>query len=309
MQNIRETPLKERFEAASKEFQATFSRKARNAGAAWTETYSNSEFNKDLLKAAQENGLFPEALWAYFKALHTGHQIDGSFARKRFGENKPLRPRGSEAGGVKRSEKALLPTLRGVMASLLVALCVVAHGLYQTPIYEASIKILVGQKEPPQLPSGIHPLPNANSEPQDSTLLVARAVPTTPIAQAVVKRLNLPRGSASKVVDNTSVEADPGTMFVDITYRDSDPKRAQLVANAIGQVASQKVSEVRLASPRRSPENRLTAALWQPAMLPAAPVSPNPLRNGLLALVASLTLASGWTVLLSRSALTTHRSL
>ena len=137
------------------------------------------------------------------------------------------------------------------------------------------------------------------------TLTVARAIPTTPIAQAVVRRLNLPRGSADKVLDNTSVESDPGTMFVDITYRDSDPKRAQQIANAIGQVASQKISEVNLASP----ESRITATLWQPATLPTAPVSPNPLRNGLLALVASLTLTSGWAVLLSRPALTTRDSL
>jgi capsular polysaccharide biosynthesis protein len=290
------TPLKERFEAASKEFATTFSRKARNARAG-IETYSKSEFNEDLYAAASGHGLFVEALWAYFRTLHDPHRNDGS--RKRFGENTPARPRGT--GGVKRSEKAL-PV--GVVASLLVALCVVAYGLYQTPEYETTAKVLVGQKPPPsECYHGICPIPNAPIKGFPTlTQTVARTIPTTPIAQAAVKQLNLPRGSASKVVDNTSVEQDPGTMFVDITYRDSEPKRAQQIANAIGRVASEKASEM---SPD---ENRLTVTLWQPAALPAAPVSPNPLRNGLLAFVASLTLISGWAVLLSKPALTSHRS-
>ena len=162
-----------------------------------------------------------------------------------------------------------------------------AFSLYQTPTYEASIKILVGQKSRAKSNLG-----SSISGLQTFTLTVARAVPTTPIAEAVVERLNLPNGSAGKVIRNMSVEQDPGTMFIDVTYTDSDPKRAQLVANAIGQVVSQKIGEVSLGA------NRITAALWQPAQLPSTPVSPNPLRNGLLAFVASLSLIStGWAVL------------
>jgi capsular polysaccharide biosynthesis protein len=148
-----------------------------------------------------------------------------------------------------------------LVAALLVA-AVVAVGSYalQTPKYEASIKILVGQKEPPATP-GIHPLPNARVPGllQRYTLTIAKAVPTEPVAQAVVKRLSLPKGSAGEVLENMSVEQDPGTMYIDVTYTDSDPKRAQLVANAIGQVVSQRVDQMHLGN------NTITAALWQPA--------------------------------------------
>jgi capsular polysaccharide biosynthesis protein len=64
-----------------------------------------------------------------------------------------------------------------------------------------------------------------------------------------------------------------------ITYTDTDPKKAQQVANTLGQVASEHVP------------NEITATVWRKARLPLTPASPNPLRNGLIALVASLALA------------------
>jgi capsular polysaccharide biosynthesis protein len=78
-------------------------------------------------------------------------------------------------------------------------------------------------------------------------------------------------------------------MFIDITYEDSEAKRAQLVANTIGQMLSQKIGEVKL-----DDTLVITATLWKPATLPAASVSPKPLRNGLIALVAGLVLVSAW---------------
>jgi capsular polysaccharide biosynthesis protein len=178
------------------------------------------------------------------------------------------------------------PIGQAIAVSLLVAGVVTAFGLYQTPTYEASIKILVGQKEQSDA-RGIQPIPNATSGLQTFTLTVAKAVPTKPIARAVVERLNLPRGSAGEVLENMSVEQDPGTMFIDVTYTDSEAKRAQLVANAIGQVVSQKIGEVSLG------KKTITATLWKPATLPRAPVSPHPLRDGFIALVATLALSVG----------------
>jgi capsular polysaccharide biosynthesis protein len=266
MQNIRETPLKERFEAAAKEFATIFSRKARMARAG-LRPYPSREVRGDLCAAASSHGLFAAALWAYFWALHASQRV----------ENNPLRPRGTGSVGAERIKRALS---WGVVASLLVALCVVAHGLYQTPKYEAEARVLVGQQEQSERAPGIHPIPNATSGLQDVTLTVAKAVPTNPVARAVVERLKLPKGSAGKVLENMSVEQDPNPMFIDITYEDSDPKRAQLIANAVGQVVSQKIGEVSLGA------NRITATLWQPATLPETPVSPKPLRNAAIALVA-----------------------
>jgi capsular polysaccharide biosynthesis protein len=154
--------------------------------------------------------------------------------------------------------------------------------LYQTLTYEASIKILVGQRSTedanPLIPLAL----------PDLTLTVADVADTMPVAKAVVEQLNLPEQSAEEVLRNMSVEPEPGTLFVNISYEDSDPKRAQLIANTIGQVVSDKASEVSVGT------NAITATVWEPATLPKTPVmpqnpvSPNPVRNMLLALAMAL---------------------
>jgi capsular polysaccharide biosynthesis protein len=155
--------------------------------------------------------------------------------------------------------------------------------LYQTPTYEASVMILVGQKTP----GNAKPGPDV-TDLQELALTVAELVETGPVAEGAVKQLDLPEGSTREVLNNISVEPKPGTMVVNVSYEDSDPKRAQLIANTIGQVLSEKVSEVTVVA------NGITATVWEPATLPKTPVmpqnpvSPNPVRNMLLALAMAL---------------------
>jgi non-specific protein-tyrosine kinase len=177
------------------------------------------------------------------------------------------------------SPQGILQTLRRrVWTIMLVAVVTtgsaLGFSLLQTPTYEASVQILVGQKttSDTNLGSDVSGL-------QELALTVAKAVPTTPVAEAVVERLDLPEGSAEKVLKHTTAEPDPGTMFVNVSYRDSDPRRAQLIANTIGQALSERISEVSLGA------NAITARVWEPATLPETPVSPDPIRNGLIALV------------------------
>jgi capsular polysaccharide biosynthesis protein len=161
-----------------------------------------------------------------------------------------------------------------VIVSLFVGWLVMTVSRYTTPKYEASVVMLVGQKG-----TGASGL-------QDVALTVAKAVPTMPVAKAVVEQLNLPKGSAREVLENMSVEHKPGTARIDITYTDSEAKRTQLVANAIGRVVTQKIGEMNLGN------NEITATVREPATLPETPVSPKPLRNGLIALVATLALSA-----------------
>ena len=83
------------------------------------------------------------------------------------------------------------------------------------------------------------------------------------------------------------------TQFIQVTYKDSSPKRAQRVANAIGEVFSKKVSS------QSSATNAISATIWERAALPDEPVSPNPMRNGLLTLVVALMLGVGLALLLN----------
>jgi len=165
----------------------------------------------------------------------------------------------------------------------------VGFSLLQTPIYVASVKVLIGQSGkdyPTSLAGDIQGL-------QDFTPTMAAAVTTVPVAQAANERLDLPKGSPGVLLGNVSAQPDPpGTMFISISYRDTDPKRAQMIANALGQAFTAKVSEV---SPR---VNAVTATVWEPATLPLAPVSPSPVRNGMLAFIVGIPLGVGLAFLL-----------
>jgi capsular polysaccharide biosynthesis protein len=163
-----------------------------------------------------------------------------------------------------------------VLVAAVTAGSALGFSLLQTPTYEASVQILVGQK----VTSGKYPNPGVAdvSDLQEIALTVAKAVPTTPIAETVVERLDLPEGSAGEVINNVSAEPDPGTMFVIVSYKDSDPERAQLIANTIGRALSERISEVSVGA------NAITATVWEPASLPETPVSPDPGRNVIIAL-------------------------
>jgi protein tyrosine kinase modulator len=185
------------------------------------------------------------------------------------------------SGSMYSPQRILQILRRRVWTIMLVAVVLtgaaLGFSLLQTPTYEASAQILVGQKA-----TSVGNLSSDVSGLQELALTVAKAVPTTPVAEAVVDRLDLPKGSAGEVLKNTTAEPEPGTMFVSVSYKDTDPQRAQLIANTIGQVLSEKISEV---SPGA---NAITARVWEPATLPQSPVSPDPKRNVIIALALGI---------------------
>ena len=181
--------------------------------------------------------------------------------------------------GSTSSPQTILRTLRRRMWLIaLVAVVITASALgfslYQTPTYEASVKILVGQNS-----TSATSLSGSVEGLQEVALTVAKAVPTVPVAEAVVERVDLPEVSTEEVLENMSAQQDPGTMFIDVSYKNPDPERTQLVANTIGQVTTEKISQV---SPGAS---AMTATVWEPATLPNTPVSPDLIRNSILAFV------------------------
>jgi capsular polysaccharide biosynthesis protein len=170
-----------------------------------------------------------------------------------------------------------------VFIALVVGLTLV-FSLNQTPTYEATVKILVSQE------ADVLPLrPYDGRGLQEIALTAARVVRSESVARATIEQLNFPGLSAQEVLANTNVEPDPGTMFVNVSYRDSDPQRAQLLANTIAEMGSQKISDdVMLGS------YPLVARVWKPATLPENPVSPKPVHNTVVALVLGLTVCAGW---------------
>jgi capsular polysaccharide biosynthesis protein len=168
-----------------------------------------------------------------------------------------------------------------------------AFSVRQMPTYEATVQMLVSQKNPggPNLGGDIGGL-------QDATLTVAEMVPSMHVAQGVVEQLNLPDLSAEDVLRNMSVEANPGTMVIDVSYTytaanaETAQERAQLIANAIGEVSTKKIGDAMVGA------NPIVFRVWDEATLPENPVSPNPVRNSIIALLLGGPLAVGIAFLL-----------
>lgn len=174
-----------------------------------------------------------------------------------------------------------------LLVAIIVAGAAVAFSLSRTPIYEASVLVLVGQE-------GSTTTGNLSNEVQglqQLTETVARSAETRTVAQDVVDTLGLSMSLAS-FQENLAVEQVPRTQYVEVSYEDPSPEQARLIANAIGDALSERISEV---SPNA---NTITATVFERAVAPEEPVSPDPVRDGLLALALGLALGVGLAFLL-----------
>lgn len=167
-----------------------------------------------------------------------------------------------------------------LLVALVCASAAVAYSMTRTPLYEAGITVLVGQEsgvvDPNNLSGNVQGL-------QGLTETMAEAVNSRPIAQAAIDRLDLSAEPGEFLAD-LGAEQVPNTQFIRVSYTDPSPEQAQQVANTVGEVFSERISDV---SPSAS---SITATVWEGAAVPEEPVSPNPARNGLLALVLGLML-------------------
>ena len=166
----------------------------------------------------------------------------------------------------------------------------------QTPVYEASAKLVVGvdwgDRWETGIP-GIELIPPAVQIPYEAT---REAIDKPAIAREAIERLGLDGSmEPAELLENLSVEREGGTQFVQLSYRDTDPELAQEVVNTLGVVSSERVSE-------RVPEAIWSAdivvTMWEEASVPTTPVSPDPLRSGLLALVLGLVVGIGLALLM-----------
>ncbi len=162
----------------------------------------------------------------------------------------------------------------------------VGSSLWLTPTYEASNKILVGQER------GITETPNEVAGLQKLTQTMAEAVNSRPVAEAVIQQLGLQMTPEELLEGHLNVKQVRDTQFIQVDYEDPSPERAQQVVNTIGDVFSEQVSQV---SPSA---NDITATVWERAEVPDEPVSPDPVRNSLLALGLGLMFGLGLAFLL-----------
>ena len=202
-------------------------------------------------------------------------------------------------GGTHEDENTLSRgnPLRGIwrrlwLILLIVAVCMGAAAVFsnlQTPTYQASVRILIGQDEEATY------TPNLQTEVMGLQLLtktMAQAVPSRNIAEEVVQRLDLSMAPGA-LRGNLEAKQVADTQFIDIKYKDSDPERARLIADTVGDVFSEQVSGVNPSS-----NYTVNATVWERAAASPGKVSPQPERNVLLALALGLVVGVGLALLL-----------
>src|SRR5215210_5762289 len=92
--------------------------------------------------------------------------------------------------------------------------------------------------------------------------------------------------SPVELLDKLTVEQVEHTTFIALRYEDTNAPRAQQIVNTVGEVFSEYISE------RSAAGSNITATVFEKAAIPYTPVSPHPLRNGLLTLVVGLALCA-----------------
>jgi len=163
-----------------------------------------------------------------------------------------------------------------------------AFTLFRTPTYEASIKILVGQE---QGASDSYNLAGDVQGLQQLTQTLTAAVNTRPVAEAVVRQLKLPV-SPESLMEGLRVEQIPETQFIQVTYTDNNPDRAQRVANTVGEVFSTRVSKI------SGQTNSVSATIWEPAVVPKSPANRDLVLNVIIALMLGTVLGVALALLL-----------
>jgi protein tyrosine kinase modulator len=175
---------------------------------------------------------------------------------------------------------------------ILLVVCVVVGAavgasLWQTPTYQASAQVWVDQKQGDQQTN----LAGTVEGLQTIILTMIHAIDSRPVAAEAIQRLGLEM-TPVELLDNLSIEQVESTSFIVLTYQGTDPVETTQIVNTVGEVSSELISE------RSAAGSQLTANVYEEAMVPESPVSPDPLRNGILAAVFGVMLGIGLALLM-----------
>ena len=173
-----------------------------------------------------------------------------------------------------------------ILCPLVAALAAGLISLQLPKIYEAQVSILVRPSQP--LPGD----PAAAALTTDQILRTyARLITERPLLEKVISERGLKTDPVS-LAKQIRATPEPNTAILDIAVRDTDPARARDTANTLVDDLIVQVNEM---APTASSANLRVVA---PAIQPEQPVSPRPLLNIALGILAGLAVGLGLAFLL-----------
>jgi capsular polysaccharide biosynthesis protein len=162
----------------------------------------------------------------------------------------------------------------------------VGFSLIQTPMYEASNRLLVGQSVG-ESKGFVSDSPANAADLQKLTATMASGVQSRPVVEAAFEELDIGPTwhTPDDLLAHLRAEPEGNTQFVKLTYRDGSPENAQQIVDTIGDAFTERIDEVN--------PYAISVSVWERAEVPDNPVSPNWQRNALLALALGVILGVG----------------
>ncbi|MEP7054608.1 MAG: P-loop NTPase, partial [Actinomycetota bacterium] len=166
--------------------------------------------------------------------------------------------------------------LRMILAVFIASVSVASYYGYTSPkIYQSSISMFVTAQSGSMSDNGQLVLDDAYSRAQlsiDRVKSYAIVISGPRVADEVSKRLQLKDPTALPIYPHISANAPAETVLINVAVTDTDPKRAQVTANMVGEVVVDLVDK--LERPTGTERSSIRIAVVEPAGLPVSPIAP-----------------------------------
>jgi non-specific protein-tyrosine kinase len=182
-----------------------------------------------------------------------------------------------------------------IVVCVMLTLAVAALITMRSPkIYSASITMFVSFDVVSGPGANANAVYDGNLAAKERVKSYADLVGGERVAAGVIQKLSLDE-TPEKLAARIDGSAVTDTVLLKVSVTDRSPRRAQQIADAVGDVFSRQVTQVE--TPAAGQDAPVRVIVWEQAKTPSAPISPRPTINLVLGLIVGLAVGIGLAVL------------